>query len=321
MNASFESFVRLKHSAAYWYRMFAGTSYYHQCQSLGRVFVPGQLKGYFNDLTGKTNWTGRLDHSGLPLSKLSSGKVIHFPILLCQKALGHWDLWLLTSEAEHRQAFLKIADWLVTTQHASGGWDTWSQMGQPDQFRYSAMTQGEALSVLVRANALQAHVSYPAACHKAVALMQHDVETGGVCSHEDGDVFLEEFPSAKRDTVLNGWIFALFGVYDYLLQFADEQVGRFYSRCTASLVRHLPDFDAGYWSFYSSGTRRLASPFYHRLHLSQLEALERICADPLLGKVRERWASQERNRFLKAWAVAGKGLQKLREPAEVTIMG
>ncbi len=318
--ASFESFARLKHRAGYWYRMFAGTSYYHLPQGLGKVFVPGQLRGYFNDLSGKARWEGEVAENGLPLSKLSSGRLVHFPILLCQKALGHWDLWLRSAEAEHRQAFLDIAGWLVRAQDSNGGWDTWGAMGQPDQYRYSAMTQGEALSVLVRANALKTGVDYANACHRAVKLMQRSVEGGGVCGYRDEDVFLEEFPSAMRDTVLNGWIFALFGLYDYLLHFEDEQVSRFYSCCVTSLVRHLPDFDAGYWSYYSSGTRRLASPFYHRLHLSQLHALSQIWGDPLLKKFQERWASQERNRFFKAWAIVSKGAQKLREPAEVTIL-
>ncbi len=301
--------------------MFAGTSYYHQPQTVGRRFAPGKLLGYFNDLTGKTNWNGKTDANGLPLSTLSNRRLIHFPILLCQKALGHWDLWLMQPAEEHRQSFLAIAAWLLETQDVNGGWDTWGPLGQPDQYQYSAMTQGEALSVLVRAHGLTLDPRYDRACARAVALMQIPVEQGGVCVYEGDDVFLEEFPARERDTVLNGWIFALFGIYDYLLQFTDERVDCFYTRGRASLVRRLPEFDAGYWSYYSSGSRRLASPFYHRLHISQLEVLKLISEESRLAEIQKRWAAYEQSAVRKAWAVTRKGVQKLREPREITIVG
>ena len=100
---------RIRH----WSSMFAGTSYYHLPQKLGRAFVPGELKGYFNDLTGKTDWKGKIDQNGFPFNTLTNGDPVYFPILLCQKALGHWDRWLLQSDKDHRKQFLKIAEWLT----------------------------------------------------------------------------------------------------------------------------------------------------------------------------------------------------------------
>lgn len=310
-----------KHRARHWYGMFAGRSYYHHAQSLGRAFSPGELKGYFNDLTAKTNWVGQTDPGGFPLSKLSNGKVVHFPILLCQKALGHWDLWLLEGSEKHRRAFLELAGWLAENQDDNGGWDSWGAMGQSDQFRYSAMAQGEALSVMVRAHELTAAAQFKTACARAVDLMQRPVEQGGVCVYEKDDVFLEEFPARERDTVLNGWIFALFGLYDYLLTFPDQCAGSFFIRSKTSLTRHVAEFDTGYWSYYSSGTGRLASPFYHHLHISQLQALQKVTSEPILGTVQRRWESYARNRLFQAWAVVRKGAQKLTEPRETTIVG
>src|SRR5258706_11441489 len=114
----------------HWSSMFAGTSYYHLPQKLGRVFVPGELKGYFNDLTGKTDWKGKIDQNGFPVNTLTNGDPVYFPILLCQKALGHWDRWLLDADQEHRKQFLKIAEWLTSRQDSRGGWETWGTIGQ-----------------------------------------------------------------------------------------------------------------------------------------------------------------------------------------------
>jgi heparosan-N-sulfate-glucuronate 5-epimerase len=301
--------------------MFRGKSYYHQPQRTGRMFQAGAVRGYFNDLTGKTNWGGRSDSDGLPLSKLSNGMQVYFPILLCQKALGHWDLWLMHAHSEDREDFLRIARWLALNQDSVGGWDTWGPLGQPRQYRYSAMTQGQAASVMVRAYQLTHDPNFEAGCRCAMALMWKPVQDGGVCFYESDNAFLEEFPSDHRDTVLNGWIFALFGIYDYLLEFPDEQVKAFYSLCHASLIRSLSDFDTGYWSYYSSGTKRLASPFYHRLHVSQLEALRRVATEKTLDRTQEQWTGYERNRIYRSWAVVRKGIQKLREPRQVTIIG
>lgn len=309
------------HRTKHWFTMFTGTSYYHAAQGIGRVFVPGELKGYFNDLTGKVKWAGRVDQEGLPVSLLSNGRSIQFPILLCQKALGHWDLWLMGNEAENREHFLRVAAWLLRTQDSAGGWDTWGPMGQPAAYSYSAMTQGEAISVLTRAHLLTGDAAFAKASQRALTLMQQPVAKGGVSVLEGPDIFLEEFPGARRDTVLNGWMFALFGVYDYLLQFKDEEAQLFFERTRATLIRSLPGFDTGYWSYDSNGTGRLASPFYHRLHISQLEALGRISNEPAVANTRAAWVGYEKSRICKGWAVLRKGIQKTREPRETTIVG
>src|ERR1022692_1840299 len=84
VNRSQELLLHWIHRVRHWSSMFRGTSYYHQPQRLGRRFVAGELSGYFNDLTGKTAWKGNCDHNGLPVSTLSNGLMVHFPILLCQ---------------------------------------------------------------------------------------------------------------------------------------------------------------------------------------------------------------------------------------------
>jgi len=310
---------RWNHRVRHWGTMFAGTSYYHQPQGMGRVFVPGELKGYFNDLTGKTRWTGKVERDGLPFNTLTNGKVVRFPILLCQKALGHWDQWLMEGGTEDRDLFLRTATWLEQTQDSMGGWDTWGPLGQPQRYQYSAMTQGQAVSVMTRAYTLTKSKGLARACFKAMALFRKPVSEGGVCWYEGNQVFLEEFPASRRDTVLNGFIFSLFGLYDYLLTFPDEHVAAFYEEARDSLIRILPEYDAGFWSYYSSGTKRLASPFYHHLHLSQLKALSRIGYGSSVRMALDRWTSYQGNRLYKSWAIVRKGYQKLNEADGIKI--
>jgi heparosan-N-sulfate-glucuronate 5-epimerase len=309
-----------RHRLGHWYGMFAGTSYYHLPQGLGRAFVPNELKGYFNDLTGKTNWMGKLDEHGLPYNTLSTGAVVYFPTVLCQKALGHWDLWQMHAAQEDRKGFLNVAEWLAAKQDSNGGWDTWGLLGKSAEFRYSSMTQGEGISVLVRAHSLTRAPEFEAACLKAIGLMQKPVQDGGVCCYESSEVFLEEYPGPWRDTVLNGWLFSLFGVHDFLLGFPDGDVKTFYNRTCGSLIRSLPEFDAGYWSYYSSRTKRMASPFYHHLHLSQLQALNQVTSEPSLRLTLDAWTRYGQSKPKKLRALVVKGFQKIREPHEIAIV-
>ena len=106
-------------------KILSGKSYFHRKQGLGKVFLPGELKGYFNDLTAKVDWKGEVDDSGIPIVQTNKGRRIYFPITIIQMALGHHDLWLLEGEIEHRQRFLFLANWLLETQDQAGGWITW----------------------------------------------------------------------------------------------------------------------------------------------------------------------------------------------------
>lgn len=117
--------------------------------------------------------------------------------------------------------------------------------------------------------------------------------------------------------VLNGWMFALMGVRDYALLTGDATVMSTAERLAADLARALPRFDTGYWSLYDLAGD-VASPFYHDLHVAQLEALALAFpaqADAFRA-VRARFVAHRANRLKTAWAVAVKVRQKLGQ-AEV----
>ena len=302
----------------YWSKMLMGKSYYHKRQSLGKVFEPGQLKGYFNDLTGKTLWMKEVDAKGVPVNILSNGQMIQFPILITQKALGHWDQWLIKKEDEDKSQFLTLCNWLAEHQDDKGGWDTWQALRGQRHLRYSAMTQGQALSVLSRALKLTGDSRYQQTAEKAVSVLFIPVKEGGVTYFEDG-VFLEEAPSQPRNTILNGWIFSLFGLYDYNLVFDDARVRDMFERSIDTVARYLPSYDNGYWSYYSTA-KVLSSTFYHSLHISQLEALCLVSDASVFKECRQRWVIF-RDKFInRACVFIVKAFQKLREPARVTIV-
>jgi hypothetical protein len=303
----------------YWTKMLAGRSYYHRPQGLGKVFEPNKLRGYFNDLTSKTVWTGEVDGDGIPVNTLSDGRKVQLPIVLAHKALGHYDRWLIDNKVEDRTQFLALCKWFIDNQDEKGGWGTWKRLTAQDEMIYSAMTLGEVLSILLRGLQIDKILSFERTIDRAISLFTTPVEQEGVVYFEKNNVFLEEKPSYPRNTILNGWVYALFGLYDYNLVFDNDKVKDIFELTIDTLARSLPDYDSGYWSYYDTD-KRLCSSFYHKLHLSQLEALILISDNHAFKKYYQRWTDFLNSFINRTRAFAIKGFQKLKEPAYVTII-
>lgn len=302
-----------------WVRVLLGKSYFHQPQGVGKAFKPGELAGYFNDLTGKTRWAGETDGGGITVNILANGRRVYFATTVVQKALGHWDRWLLGEGDSHKEEFLKLCRWLLTQQDEQGGWPIWSALGLSLPSPYSAMTQGECISAFVRAWKLTAEPNFAEGARKAFELLCKPMEEGGPAIYNEEDLFLEEVPSVPRSSILNGWIFSLFGLYDFWLAFDDHSAWDIFWHSLNTLKRHLHNYDNGYWSYYDL-RGHLASPFYHDLHINQLTALFMVDKDPIIAEQRDRWIEYRcrRSNRLKAFIV--KAVQKLKEPGEVVIV-
>lgn len=212
------------------------------------------------------------------------------------------------------------AHWALDHQDRLGGWTAWSQLGLHYESAYSAMTQGQGASLLVRAFAATEDARFLEAARRALALMLTPVSEGGVARTVPEGVILEEAALRSGASVLNGWIFALFGLHDFLLARHDEQFASALNRTLDALCAWLPRFHGKWWSRYATdGT--IASPFYHDLHVAQLAALE--LAFPArahsLAVSRRRFERHAASRVLRARAMVAKALQKLRHPPAVVL--
>ena len=98
-------------------------------------------------------WNGAIDKSNFPLVQEPAGKPFLDPITLAQKALGHWSCWLNSQRREdhHRQEFLCLAHWFLGSQEPQGSWILPTMKKSVYLVPYSAMAQGQVISVLARA--------------------------------------------------------------------------------------------------------------------------------------------------------------------------
>ena len=136
---------------------------------------------------------------------------------------------------------------------------------------------------------------------------------------DNDNLYLEEYPAFKKNTVLNGWIFALFGIYDLFLSTSDKIYMNVFNQSFSTLIKDLEIYDAGFWSYYDE-RRALASPFYHNLHISQLDALSLVTGDESVKNRIRKWKDYKRNLIRRNYALILKAYQKIKNPDRVIVI-
>jgi hypothetical protein len=145
--------------------------------------------------------------------------------------------------------------------------------------------------------------------------MQADVSEGGVIfTDEAGHRWIEEYIVDPPTHILNGFMWASWGVYDLALATRDVAVRKVWEDSITTLKENLKLFDAGYWSLYEqSGTRlkMMASPFYHRLHIVQLRVMAKLTGEPIFAEFADRWSLYQQSRMKRSRALVYKSVFKL----------
>jgi heparosan-N-sulfate-glucuronate 5-epimerase len=259
-------------------------------QPLGHRIDPRGLGGYYCDFRHKALYEAEHPGGFAPLV-----------IPTAQTALGYWELML--DGQPTRDRFLHHADMLVDLARPAPAGDGMAWYCDLPLEKYAlpagwitAMGQGEAISVLLRAHDLTGHEHYAELARAAFGPFEHAVEAGGVTRHIDGRLVLEEYATAKPAAILNGWIFALFGVHELAVATGHERARALRDESLDGLLALLPRYDVGWWSRYSlydhDGRTDLAKPFYQRLHPTLLEAVNMLRPDPRLPAMADRWRRQ-----------------------------
>jgi len=142
----------------------------------------------------------------------------------------------------------------------------------------SALYQGQAMSVLVRAHLLTKEPTFLDAANEAWAMLLVPVARGGLAATflSTTDDCWEEVPATPPSRILNGWILAIWGLLDLAAVAPSTRVQDVSTSALESLRRHLPEYDTGWWSTYDhpdGKPPRLASASYHYAHIWMLRAL------------------------------------------------
>ena len=253
--------------------------------------TPAPMAPYFYDMNAELAQGWSYDADGIVLTPNGSD-LEYNAVDISQYALGYYALWRTTGSLANRTGFLHYADWLVDHQSSSGLWLYTYQVWTMKPPWHSAMAQGQAMSVLIRAWDVTQNEKYLRAATAALGTFSKAYEDGGVASYEGADTFYEEYDPSFMPHVLNGFIFALVGLYEYHAAVGDPDSGRLFDIGVATLARNLQRWDTGSWTYYNlASPPLLASGLYAGIHVAQLQEMWRLTGNPIFQTYAERWAS------------------------------
>jgi heparosan-N-sulfate-glucuronate 5-epimerase len=314
-------------TSAYLLRGQSHLTFWHETPEENLNASARELGEYYMLFVEKANYTGVCDSTGIPQLDYR-GKIgrQYNPIAIAQYGLGNYNLFRRSGSAESRDKFWQVADWLVMhLEKNSQGLAVWNHhfdWEYRDTLRapwYSALAQGQGISVLMRAHQFAKKESgdsrYLNAAQQALASFFKPLAEGGVTfTDEQGDLWFEEYIVSPPTHILNGFIWAAWGVYDYFLATQDQSAQDLFTRAVRTLTHNLDRYDLGFWSLYEqSGTRlpMVASPFYHQLHIVQLRVMHRLTGEEKFMHVADRWESYSRSRSKRTRALCYKSAFKL----------
>ena len=293
------------------YRAATSTGPGYEPQPPGRHVSDGPGGGYFVDFSAKTRTNGAAILSG------RGERFVTSPTTVAQRALGWWERHL-DGDAAALDRFLGQARLLLGGAMRAGPALLWRYDVEVPKYRlrppwFSAMAQGQAASVLVRAFDATGAESYADAALAATRpLVRPDAALGLVSATAEGPV-LEEYPSAHPSRVLNGWIYALWGLRDVSVALEGAAEQRLFEASSGTLAARIARYDTGWWTLYSEypgAASDLAKPFYHRLHIVQAEAMHRLTGAPAFARAAQSWRAYD-SRVNTARAVAKKAISVL----------
>jgi heparosan-N-sulfate-glucuronate 5-epimerase len=299
-------------------------SFWHETPTLNDAAFGADPRQYWMTFAGKARYRGPFDVRGVPLLDYRGdiGRQYN-PIAIAQYGLARFNAWCVSRSPDAERSWRAAAEWLSThlTPNAHGvpvwmhhfDWPYRVTLRHP---WYSGLAQGNGVSMLVRAAAETHDAKFAAAAHDAFGPLLRRIEEGGVL-HADssGDVWIEEYIVPGPTHILNGFIWALWGVRDYAWWADRDDAWRLWHACVRTIERRLSAYDTGWWSLYElapAGRRRmLASPYYHRLHVTQLQVLARMTGSAVFAGAARRFSRYHANALFRLRAVAEKACFKI----------
>ena len=225
----------------------------------------------------------------------------HNPVTISQYAIGCAERFQATKDQRYLKTLKGQIRYLKTHAIPDGPdmayytYDfPWSGYGLAAGWR-SGLAQGQAISALIRYYRITGDRTVVTLIQNLKNYMLLPESKGGVAvKSPEGRLWIEEYPSDPPSYVLNGYISAVFALYEYAKLFPDDATTRRQLKdALASIKLSLPAYDTGEWALLDR--RRppypRANDNYMQGYIRQLQALEEIAGAPFFGYMSLRWRS------------------------------
>jgi heparosan-N-sulfate-glucuronate 5-epimerase len=277
---------------------------------IGNVSWDAQLGGYYQDFREavyhfENNSIGVFDDHGIPIL-IDGDRKYYSVVYIIQYALMQHEFILHNENVEERTKHLEnCMHWLDENSEEFKDSIVWRSV---DNYHYnlkegwiSAMYQGQAISLYLRAAQLLNNPTYISTAEKIFQFFKYDYSEGGAKRTDGrGYVWLEEYPTEKPSYVLNGFIYALFGVVDLYRVTQNEEAKILYDKCLNTLENNVTKYDRFYWSVYDQLKNELVSSYYQKnVHIPLMEIMFKLTNKTIFEKLYIKWQKQLNSKICK----------------------
>lgn len=153
---------------------------------------------------------------------------------------------------------------------------------------YSGIVQGKAASFFLRCFSLTQDRKYLLLAKKCLKAALKKVENGGVCIDlPNHGVWVEEYPSKRPSMVLNGFLFYVIGLAEYLSFEDDSELKLVLNNCLTSLLHWMPKYKVGNALLYSMYRWNLCNVHYTGIMKYQFEHLYHLTGISIFKKYQD----------------------------------
>jgi hypothetical protein len=266
--------------------------YWHPHLEIQADFLSDKIGRYPISMDVKADYPGQLEENGVPIvfsNEKSEGRAS--PVSVILYGLGSHDVFIRTHDERYRKQMMGcVLMWLENHSVSLGDGIGWPTLVDLPAFGlkapwFSAIVQGLALSLFVRAYNLEGDVRWSKLAHQTWLGFHVPVQKRGFCRKIDAGLVFEEYPSPQLDCVFNGMCHALIGLWEAWHSGLVSEAEEDFNKGVGALRSCLPRFDSDGWSLYSLnpclGKPLLASPYYHRANglLAQVISLMAEASD------------------------------------------
>jgi len=217
-----------------------------------------------------------LNEDLLPVNSYDFGDYIT-PVGCCHAAFGFHRKYLDHGNSFYLQGFLNNTNWLMEHMNDENYLEydfDWLHADSVfvEQGWISGMAQGEALAVFCMAYDLTGDVSFKNAADDIFSTLVTNTSNYW-CVYVDENFYywLEEFPNDDYCHILNGFLFAMWGLWDYYVITRDELALNLLEASIKSIIDNFEIWDCeGVDGSRYCTHRTNPDPTYHPIHLDQL---------------------------------------------------
>jgi len=275
---------------------------------IGNLSKEPKLGAYYQDISPSivhisTGVFASKDEEGIPYC-IENNKKKYYVVLTIQYSLMCYDLIQKgVNIDENTEIIKKCLNWLDKEKEYFKGSYIW-RSEYNIQYRVekgwiSGMYQGQAISLYLRAFQLFNDNAYLDTAEKVLNSFSIDYKDGGFKRiDESGCIWFEEYPTEKPSYVLNGFIYAILGIFDFYRVTGSQDSLNLWNLSVKTLEINIHKYDVWYWSVYDQLKKQLVSYYYQKnVHIPLMQIMYGLTSIELFDYYAKKWQRNLENPF------------------------